>query len=120
MCFPLFNTSTNVDLSQEAFCKSTLAFFWFLWYNVLNISFREVFKFMKKDLKTRLVNRKIEKPNQFIMTVGMWVLGIMNKNYKVEFSYDYDPKSESRRSYFRHMRQDLSSYIPSTDLNAKI
>ena len=48
---------------------------------------------MKKDLKTRLVNRKIKKPNQFIMTVGMWVLGIMNKKYKVEFSYDYDPKS---------------------------
>lgn len=48
---------------------------------------------MKKDLKTRLINRKIKKPNQFIMTVGMWVLGIMNKKYKVEFSYDYDPKS---------------------------
>ena len=27
------------------------------------------------------------------MSVGLWVLGIMNKRYGVEFSYDYDPKS---------------------------
>lgn len=47
---------------------------------------------MKKDLKTRLVNRKIKKPNPVIMNVGMWVVGILNKIYKVKFSYDYDPK----------------------------
>ena len=48
---------------------------------------------MKKDLKTRLVNRKVKKPNQLIMTIGMWVVGLMNKKYKVEFTYDYDTKS---------------------------
>jgi 1-acyl-sn-glycerol-3-phosphate acyltransferase len=45
---------------------------------------------MKKDLKERLVNRKINKPNRFLMNVGMWVLGIMNKSYNVKFSYDYE------------------------------
>ena len=48
---------------------------------------------MEKDLKTRLINRKIKKPNPFLMTVGMWVLGLLNRKYKVEFSYDYDPKT---------------------------
>ena len=48
---------------------------------------------MKKDLKTRLVNRKVKKPNPILMTIGMWVVGIMNKLYKVDFSYDYDRKS---------------------------
>ena len=48
---------------------------------------------MKKDLKTNLINRKIKKPNQFFMTVGMWIVGMMNRHYKVDFSYDYDPKS---------------------------
>ena len=48
---------------------------------------------MKKDLKTRLVNRKVKKPNPVLMAIGMWVLGILNKRYKVEFSYDYDPKT---------------------------
>lgn len=48
---------------------------------------------MKKDLKSNLINRKAKKPNQFLMTVGMWVLGIINRSYGVEFSYDYDPKS---------------------------
>ena len=47
---------------------------------------------MKKDLKTRLINRKVEKPNPILMTIGMWVLGMINKRYGVEFSYDYDPK----------------------------
>lgn len=47
---------------------------------------------MKKDLKERLINRKVKKPNQLLMTVGMWVVGIMNKGYGVEFKYDYDPK----------------------------
>lgn len=46
---------------------------------------------MKTDLKARLINRKIKKPNPLIMTVGMPVLGFLNKLYKVEFSYDYDP-----------------------------
>lgn len=48
---------------------------------------------MKKDFKTRLINRKVEKPDPFIMSVGMWVLGLLNKHYGVEFSYDYDPES---------------------------
>lgn len=48
---------------------------------------------MKKDLKARLINRKIKKPNPVIMSACMWILGILNKRYKVEFSYDYDPKS---------------------------
>lgn len=48
---------------------------------------------MKKDLKTKLVNRKVKKPNPLLMTIGMWVLGILNRLYKVNFSYDYDPKS---------------------------
>ena len=47
---------------------------------------------MKKDLKTRLVNRKVKKPNPVLMAIGMWVLGLLNKRYKVKFSYDYDPK----------------------------
>ena len=48
---------------------------------------------MKKDLKTRLINRKVKKPNSIMMSIGMWVLGILNKFYGVEFSYDYDPES---------------------------
>ena len=48
---------------------------------------------MKKDLKERLINRKIKKPNPFLMTVTMWGLGILNKKYKVKFSYDFDLKS---------------------------
>ncbi len=48
---------------------------------------------MKKDLKARLTTRKIKKPNPVLITVGMWVLGILNKRYKVHFSYDYDKKS---------------------------
>ncbi len=48
---------------------------------------------MKKDLKARLINRKIKKPNPALMSIGMWALGILNKLYKVEFSYDYAPES---------------------------
>ena len=48
---------------------------------------------MKKDLKENLINRKVEAPNRFLVSVVMWVLGILNKRYKVAFSYDYDPKS---------------------------
>lgn len=47
---------------------------------------------MKKDLKTRLVNRKIKKPNPVLMTVFRWALGILNRLYKVKFTHDYDPK----------------------------
>ena len=47
---------------------------------------------MKQDLKTKLVNRKIEKPNPFLMSVTMGVLGILNRAYKVKFTYDYDAK----------------------------
>ena len=45
---------------------------------------------MKKDLKARLINRKIKKPNPILMAVGMWVLGLINKSHGVEFTYDYD------------------------------
>lgn len=48
---------------------------------------------MKKDLKTKLVNRKVSRPNPLLMGIGMWVLGIVNRMYKVAFSYDYDPKA---------------------------
>ena len=48
---------------------------------------------MKTDLKAKLINRKIKKPNTILMTVAMWALGILNKLYKVKFHYDYDPKS---------------------------
>ena len=48
---------------------------------------------MKKDLKTRLVSRKVSRPNPILMTIGMWVLGILNRKYKVAFSYDYDRKT---------------------------
>ncbi len=48
---------------------------------------------MKKNLKEKLINRKIKKPNPLLMFLGMRVLGILNKLYKVQFSYDYDKKS---------------------------
>ena len=48
---------------------------------------------MKKDLKTKLVNRKIKKPNTFLMFMVMRLLGILNKAYKVKFTYDFDLKS---------------------------
>ena len=34
---------------------------------------------MKKDLKTRLIHRKIKKPDPFIASIGMWVLGLLKK-----------------------------------------
>ena len=48
---------------------------------------------MKKDLKAKLINRKIGKPNQFLMTLVMWALRLVNRRYRVNFSYDYDPAS---------------------------
>ena len=48
---------------------------------------------MKKDLKTNLVNRKVKAPNRLLMSVGMWIVGLLNRRYGVEFSYDYDPKT---------------------------
>lgn len=48
---------------------------------------------MKKDLKEKLINRKIKKPNVFLMSIIMGLLGILNRAYKVKFSRDYDPKS---------------------------
>ena len=48
---------------------------------------------MENNLKTKLINRKIKKPNPFIMTPAMWALGLINRAYKVDFSYDYDPKA---------------------------
>ena len=48
---------------------------------------------MKKDLKSKLINRKIKKPDPFLMSIGMWVLGIVNRFYGVEFNYDYAPTS---------------------------
>ena len=48
---------------------------------------------MKKDLKTRLINRKVEKPDAVLMTMAMWVMALINRARGVEFSYDYDPKT---------------------------
>lgn len=48
---------------------------------------------MKRDLKTKLISRKIKKPNPFLMFIVMRVLGILNKIYKVKFDYDYEPKT---------------------------
>ncbi len=48
---------------------------------------------MKKDLKSALVNRKVKKPSPFISKIVKLVLGFINRKHKVEFSYDYDPKS---------------------------
>ena len=48
---------------------------------------------MKKDLKTKLISRKIKKPNIFLVNLVMLGLGVVNKIYKVKFSYDYDKKS---------------------------
>ena len=45
---------------------------------------------MKKDLKTKLISRKVKKPDPFLSSLVMWGLGIVNKRYKVNFSYDYD------------------------------
>ena len=48
---------------------------------------------MKQDLKTKLISRKIKKPNPFLMFIVMRILGILNRFYKVKFNYDYNPKS---------------------------
>ena len=48
---------------------------------------------MKKDLKEKLINRKIKKPNPIIMSFLFLLLRFINKKNKVNFSYDYDPKS---------------------------
>ena len=48
---------------------------------------------MKKDLKAKLINRKIKKPDTVLMTMCMWAMGALNRFYGVEFSYDYDPKA---------------------------
>ena len=62
---------------------------------------------MKKDLKAKLVNRKVEKPNAFIGAIVRFVLGIINRRNKVEFSYDYDPETikTSLLYCFPHTRQ---------------
>ena len=46
-----------------------------------------------QDLKKRLINRRIKKPNWFFMSFAMAVLGFLCKKYKVRFNYDYDKKS---------------------------
>ena len=48
---------------------------------------------MKTDLKTELISRKVKKPDPFLASIVVWVLGIINRSYKVKFSYDYDPNS---------------------------
>ena len=48
---------------------------------------------MKKDLKERLINRKIKKPNPLVMSAVMGVLGILCKSYKITFSQDYEGKA---------------------------
>lgn len=47
---------------------------------------------MKQDLKAKLMNRKILPPNPVLMSIGMWVLGMINRVHQVKFSYDYDRK----------------------------
>ncbi len=46
---------------------------------------------MKQDLKSKLINRKVQKPNRFLMSILFFAVRVLNKHYKVEFSYDYDP-----------------------------
>lgn len=58
-----------------------------------NMTFLRGIRVMTKDLKNKLIHRKVKRPDRMIMTVGIWVLGIINKNRRVEFSYDYDPRS---------------------------
>lgn len=48
---------------------------------------------MKQDLKTKLINRKIKKANPFLMSIAMFVLGILNRKYKVKFNYNYNYKT---------------------------
>jgi 1-acyl-sn-glycerol-3-phosphate acyltransferase len=48
---------------------------------------------MKQDIKTKLINRKIKKPNPILMSIGMWCIGVLNRFYKVKFTYDYDVES---------------------------
>ena len=48
---------------------------------------------MKKDLKEKLINRKIKKPNPLVMFAVMGALGFLNKLYKVKFTHDYKAKS---------------------------
>ena len=48
---------------------------------------------MKQDLKTKLINRKIKKANPLLMSFAMFVLGFLNKKYKVKFNYNYDYKT---------------------------
>ena len=48
---------------------------------------------MKTDLKTKLISRKVKKPDPFLASIVVWVLGIINRSYKVRFSYDYDLNS---------------------------
>ena len=48
---------------------------------------------MQKNLKEKLINRKIKKPNPILMAMSMCVLGFLCKLYRVRFNYDYDPES---------------------------
>lgn len=48
---------------------------------------------MRKNLKEKLVNRTVKKPNPIVMTFFRGVLAVLNKKYKVNFTYDYDHKS---------------------------
>lgn len=48
---------------------------------------------MENNLKSRLINRKVKAPNPVLMRLVMGLLGILNKFYKTDFRYDYDPKS---------------------------
>ena len=51
---------------------------------------REGYYVMKRNLKTRLVDRKIKKPNPFLMAISRCVLGIVCKVNKVKFNYNFD------------------------------
>ena len=42
---------------------------------------------MKKDLKKKLISRKIKKPNPIIMTIISWLLGFLNKKYTIALKF---------------------------------
>ena len=48
---------------------------------------------MKDNLRKRLIDRKIKKPNPFLMSIVMFLLGILNRSYRVKFSYDFNLKA---------------------------
>ena len=67
---------------------------------------------MKKNLRQRLIDRKIKKPNPFLMSIVMFLLGILNRAYKVKFSYDFDLKSIKKQTYYITNQTKRGSILP--------